>query len=454
MKIIIFGCGKTGKTIIESLVDEGHDIVAVDKSHSVIEEITDLYDVMGLCGNGVDAETMTAAGLEDTELFIAVTGSDELNMLACFLARKNGAKHTLARIRTPEYNDESLGAMKQHLDLSVVLNAERLVAREIFDNLRFPSSVKVETFSNRNLEIVELHIAEGSPFAGITLSELRKKYTESFLVCCVMRNGNVYIPDGNFQLRAGDKIGLTASRTEILKLLKNIGLPSKQPKNVIIMGGGRISYYLSKLLLNSGIKVKIIEYDKERSRELSALLPEATIIVGDGMKPEVLTEEGVADTDAFIALTGKDETNVLASFFVAGQTLSTIITKINRGDLVSSAEKMGLECIVSPLQTVSNVISRYVRALQNSVGSNVETLYKLMDGKAEVLEFKVSEDFKFTNISLKEMTLKENILIAGIIRGRKPIIPTGNDYILSGDRVIVLAAGHMLKDLSDIVRQR
>lgn len=453
MKIIIFGCGKIGRTVIESLVDEGHDIVAVDSDQSVIEEITNTYDVMGLCGNGVDSDTMSEAGISDTELFIAVTGSDELNMLACFLAKKLGSKHTLARIRSPQYNDESLGIMKQHLDLSVAMNPEMLVAKEIFNNLRFPSSVKVESFSNRMLEIVELHIGEGSAFAGITLSELRKSYTESFLVCCVLREGNVYIPDGNFRLEVGDKIGLTASHTEIIKLLKSIGLPSKQPKNVIIMGGGRISYYLSRMLISAGVKVKIVECDKARCHELAVSLPEATIIMGDGMKPEVLLEEGVAVCDAFIALTGKDETNILSSFFVAGQTMSTIISKINRGDLTSSAEKMGLECIVSPQRTVSNVVSRYVRALQNSVGSNVETLYKLMDGKAEVLEFKVSEDFEYTNISLREMTLKNNILIAGIIRGRKPIIPTGNDVILSGDRVIVLAAGHKLDDLSHIIRK-
>ncbi len=452
MKIIIFGCGKIGRTIIESLLDEGHDIVAVDSDRGVVDEVTNIYDVIGLCGNGVDSNTMAEAGIEDTELFIAVTGSDELNMLACFLAKKMGAKYTLARIRNPEYNYESLGMMKQHLELSVALTPEKLVAKEIFDNLRFPSSVKVETFSNRNLEIVELHIGESSPFAGITLSELRKKYSESFLICCVLRDGNAFIPDGNCRLEVGDKIGLTASRTEILKLLKSIGLPSKQPKNVIIMGGGRISYYLSKMLLSSGVNVKIIELDKKRCNELALALPGATVIMGDGMKPEVLLEEGTDTADAFIALTGKDETNILASFFVAGQTMSTIISKINRSDLASSAEKMGLECIVSPQQTVSNVVSRYVRALHNSVGSNVETLYKLMDGKTEVLEFKVSEDFKYTGISLRELSLKSNILISGIIRNRKPIIPTGNDVILSGDRVIVLATGHFLSDLADIIQ--
>ena len=451
MKIIIFGCGKIGRTIIESLVDEGHDIVAVDREKSVIDEVTDIYDVMGLCGNGVDSDTMTEAGVEDTELFIAVTGSDELNMLACFLAKKMGAKYTLARIRNPEYNDESLSIMKQYLDLSVALTPEKLVAKEIYDNLRYPSSVKVESFSNRALDIVELHIGESSPFAGITLMELRKQYTESFLVCCVLRDGNVYIPDGNFRLEAGDKIGLTASRSEIHKLLKSIGLPSKHPKNVIIMGGGRISYYLTKMLIPAGVNVKIIEIDKNTCHDIALALPEATVIMGDSMKPEILLEEGVATTDAFIALTGKDETNILTSFFVAGQTLSTIISKINRPDLYSSAEKMGLECIVSPQHTVSNVVSSYVRALQNSVGSNVETLYKIMDGKAEVLEFKVSDDFRDTDTALRDMKLKGNILIAGIIRGRKPIIPTGNDVIMKGDRVIVLAAGHLLGDLSDII---
>lgn len=451
MKIIIFGCGKIGTTIISSLTGEGHDIVAMDKVPHVVEEVATIYDVMGMCGNGVDSDAMMEAGVDEAELFVAVTGSDELNMLACFLARKMGAKHTIARIRTPEYNDESLGFLKQHLDLSMTLNPDQQVAHEIFNILRFPAAVKVETFSGRNLEIVDLYLREDSPFAGMRLWELRKKHKEKFLVCHVMRGDTVYIPDGNFQLQVGDRVGFTASRNEILKLLKNAGMPQKLPKGVMLIGASRIAFYLSKMLLSAGVSVKIVERDPKRASEFAAMIPNAVMIVGDGMKQEILLEEGITSTDAFVALTGTDEENILSSFFAVGQKVPTVIAKVNRPELASTAEKLGLECIVSPQTAVSDALSRYARALKNSLGSNVEKLYKLMDGKAEVLEFHVSGEFSKCKVLLRDMKLKSNILIAGIVRGRKPIIPTGDDMILPGDKVIVLAAGHTLGDLSDIL---
>ena len=451
MKIIIFGCGKIGETIISSLSGEGHDIVVMDKDSRVVEEISTLYDVMGCCGTGVDSDAMNEAGVDDAELFIAVTGSDELNMLACFLARKMGAKHTIARIRTPEYNDQSLGFMKQHLDLSLTLNPDLLSAQEIYNVMRFPSAVKVETFSGRNLEIVELILKEDSPFAGMKLIDLRKKHTENFLVCLVVRDDEVFIPDGNFELRVGDRIGVTAPHSEIQKLLKNMGMPQKMPKNAMILGASKTSYYLSKMLVAAGVHVKVVDMDRDACEAFSNRVPQATLIVGDGMKPEVLLEEGIESADVFIGLTGSDEVNVLSAYFATQQKVPTVISKVNRPELTQTAEKLGLECIVSPQNAVSNILSRYARALHNSIGSNVETLYKLVEGKAEVLEFNVRPDFKYNDIPLREMKLKSNVLIAGIVRGRKPIIPSGNDMILPGDRVVVIAAGHTLCDLSDIV---
>ena len=451
MKIIIFGCGKVGTTIIESLTGEGHDIVAMDKNPDIIEEVSTLYDVMGLCGNGVDSDTMKEAGVEDAELFVAVTGSDELNMLACFLAEKMGAKHTMARIRTPEYNDESLVFMKQHLNLSMVLNPDLLTAHEIFNVLSFPSAVKVETFSGRNLEIIVLALKQDSPLAGMKLIDIRKKYQENFLVCAVVRDDEVFIPDGNFELRVGDRIGITAAHGEIQKLLKNMEMPQKQAKNVMILGASRITYYLAKMLNAAGAKVKVIDINKDICEEFSRKVDSATMIVGDGMKAEVLLEEGLADADAYVCLTGIDEVNVLSSFLATSNNVPTVIAKVNRPELAQMAEKLGLECIVSPQKSASDVLSSYARALHNSIGSNVETLYKLADGKAEVLEFNVRSDFKYGDIPLREMKLKPNVLIAGIVRGRKPIIPSGNDLILPGDKVIVIAAGHVLLDLSDII---
>ncbi len=451
MKIVIFGCGKVGTTIINSLSGEGHDIVAIDNNPDVITEVSNVYDVIGVCGNGVDSETMTDSGISDAELFVASTGSDELNMLGCFLARKMGAKHTIARIRTPEYNDESLNFLKHHLDLSMALNPDLLAAGEIFNTLSFPSAVKVEAFSGRYLKIVELIIKEDSPLANLKLIDIRKSHSESFLVCFVKRNDEIFIPDGNFEIKAGDRIGITASHSEIQKLLRNMKMPMKMPKSVMILGASRITYYLTKMLSNAGVKVKIIDIDKGVCEEFSGRVPEATLLLGDGMQPEVLLEEGISGTDAFVALTGSDEVNVLSSFFAKSQNVPTVIAKANRHQLSQTAEKLGVESTISPLVCVSNSLSTYARALHNSIGSNVETIYKLAEGKAEVLEFKVHENFKFSDIPLREMKFKRNILIAGIIRGRKPIIPQGNDCIKPGDRVIVIAAGHVLCDLSDIV---
>ncbi len=451
MKIIIFGCGKIGTTIISSLAGEGHDIVAMDKDPAVVEEVSNLYDVMGFCGIGVDPDAMLEAGADDAELFVAVTGTDELNMLACFLARKMGAKHTIARIRTPEYNDQSLGFMKQHLNISMSLNPDLLAAHEIFNTLSFPSASKVETFSGRNLEIVELVLGEDFPFVGLKLMDLRKNYDGKFLVCVVVRDDMVYIPDGNFELRAGDRVGVTASHSDMLKLMKKVGMPQKMPKSVTILGASRMTYYLAKRLISLGTKVKIVDMDKEACEAFSNRVPSATMIVGDGMQPEVLIEEGISDTDAFIALTGSDEANVLSSFFAAGQKVPTVIAKVNRPELAETAAKLGLQKVVSPQKSVSDVLSSYARALHNSIGSNVETLYKMFNGKAEVLEFNVSNDFKYSDIPLREIKLKENILVAGIVRGRKPIIPSGDDVILAGDKVIVMTAGHVLLDLSDII---
>ena len=451
MKIIIFGCGKIGTTIISSLSGEGHDIVAIDNNSSVIEEVSTLYDVMGICGIGVDSDTMSEAGAGDAELFVAVTGSDELNMLACFLAGKMGAKHTIARIRTPEYNDQSLGFMKQHLDISMVLNPDLLAAHEIFNTLSFPSASKVETFSGRNLEIVELVLKEDFPFVGMKLMDIRKNYDGKFLVCVVVREDKVYIPDGNFELKAGDRVGVTASHPDMLKLMKTAGFPQKMPKSVMILGASRMSYYLAKRLISLGTKVKIVDSDRAICEAFAAKVPSATMIMGDGMQPEVLLEEGIRDVDAFIALTGSDEVNILSSFFASGQNVPTVIAKVNRPELAQMAENLGLRKVVSPQKSASDVLSTYARALHNSIGSNVETLYKMFDGKAEVLEFNVRNDFKHCDISLREIKLKENILIAGIIRGRKPIIPSGNDVILPGDKVIVMTTGHVLMDLSDII---
>ncbi len=454
MNIIIAGSGKIGATLISSLVSEGHDVVVIDHDPQVVEDITNIYDVMGVCGNCADTDVLEEAGARNAELLIAVAGSDELNMLSCFFAKKMGTKNTIARVRNPEYNDKSLSIMKQNLELSMIINPELLASRELFHNLKLPSASKVETFSVRNFEMIELVIKNGSPLENVPLSELRSRFKAKFLICAVKRGSEVLIPDGNFVLKSGDRIGLTASPIEIIKLLREMGVVTAKAKNVMILGGSRTAYYLAKILSMSGSKVTLIEKDSAICAELSEAIPKATIICGDGANQELLLEEGLHSVDAFVALTGMDEENILLSSYASSQGVPKVISKVNRDSLIPLAEHWGLDTIVSPKKLISNKILQYVRALQNSEGSSVETLYKLMDDKVEALEFNVKADSVLLNRQFKDITLKPNILIAGIIRERKIIIPSGDDCLMSGDKVIILAANQRINKLSEILIQR
>ena len=450
MNIIVVGCGKIGRATISSLVSEGHDVTAIDNDESVLTEISNIYDVMSICANGAECESLKEANVSDCDLFIAVTGSDESNMLSCFMAKKLGAKHTFARVRNPEYNT-SLSFMRQHLELDASINPELMVAREIYNILKFPSAIKVETFSSRNLEMVDVKLKANSALDGIVLSELREKYNSQVLVCAVQRADEVIIPDGNFVLKSGDKITITASPADINKFLRKAGILQKRVNDVMIVGGSKTAYYLSKMLLNLGISVKIIDKDKSRCEVLSEILPNAVIINGNGTEQELLLEEGLDTTDAFVSLTGIDEENILISIFASSLDVAKIVTKVNKKEMANMAEKLNLDCVVSPRTNTSDVLVRYARALQNSMGSNVETLYKILDGKAEALEFNVNADSSFTNVAFKDLKTKSNILIAGIVRGRKLIIPSGDDIIQKGDKVIVIATNQILNDLSDIL---
>ena len=452
MKIILVGCGTIGATIISSLVSEGHDIVAIDSDADFLNSITNVYDVMGLCGNGADSDVLEEAGADTADLFVAVTGSDELNMLSCFLARKMGAKYTIARVRSPEYNEKSLGFMKDNLELSMCINPELLTARELYKILKFPSAVKIETFSRGNLEMIEIRLKPRSALDGRSLMEMRKTHKAKVLVCYVRRDDEVFIPDGNFRLKSGDWVGITASPSELQKLFKSLGVYQKQAKNVMLLGGSRTAHYLADMLLESGGSVKIIERNPEICERLSEALPKAVILNGDGAEQELLLEEGLRSLDAFVSLTNTDEANILLSIFASGQSVPKVIAKVNREELVRMAENMGVDSVVSPKKMVGDVIVSYARALENSRGSNVETLYKIADGKAEALEFNVRADSKVIGVPLKELQIKKGILIAGIIRNRKTVIPVGDDMILAGDSVVIVAADQGLRDLDGILR--
>lgn len=454
MKIVIAGCGKIGTAVMKNLVAEGHDVVVIDNDDSVISYLTDIHDVMGVCGSVTDYDTLTEAGVKQAELFFAATGQDELNMLSCFIAKKMDCPHTIARIRNPEYNATSFEFMKEHLGLSMSVNPEYLAARELYDILRLPSAVNIETFGQQRFEMIEILLKQDSPLNGMRLIDLRSQYKAKVLVGAVQRGEKVYIPDGNFILKAGDRIGLTAAPIELLRFLKSIGILQKKAKNVMIYGGSRIAFYLSKMLSGSGHSVKILDKDFSLCQYFGETLGDKVFMIkADGTHHEVLLEEGLTEQDAFVSLTGIDEENILISCYAASQDVPKVITKINSDELVYMAKHLGLESIITPKHSVANILVRYARALENSVGSGVETLYRLMDDQVEALEFAVKKDAaKLSNVTLREMKLKPNILIAGIIRNGKPFIPTGDDVMLPGDSVIVLAVNHRLQDLSDILK--
>ncbi len=451
MKIIIVGCGKIGVTIIAALVAEGHDVTAVDNSPTVLADVSDVYDIITVQGNGVDYDTLKDAGADKADLLVATTDSDEQNMLSCFFAKRMGTANTIARVRNPQYDDANLAFMRQQLGLSMTINPERMAAREIYHILRLPSAAKIETFSHRNMEMIEMLLRADSPLVGAPLSELRGRYKAKFLICVAQRGDEVFIPDGNFVLQAGDKIGITASPEEFQKLLRGMGIVRKQARQVMLLGGSRTTQYLAKQLLAAGVDVRIIESDRVICDALSEALPKAVVIHGDGAEQELLMEEGLNHMDAFVALTGMDEENILLSFFAMSQNVPKVVAKVTRDELGALGGRLGLECVVSPRQTATDSLVQYARALQNSMGSNVETLYKLMDDRAEALEFKVQADAKVIGIPLKDLALKSRVLVAGILRQRKPLIPAGDDVILPGDKVVVVAANQRLQDLDDIL---
>lgn len=451
MNIIIVGAGKVGTTILEALVREQHNVVVVDSSAGIVSQISNLYDVICVCGNGVDWETLTDAGVEKANLLIAVTGSDEFNMLCCIMAKKMGVPYTLARIRNPEYNDKSLGFIKQTLDISFAINPDAVAAKEIFNLLQLPGAESIETFSRRNFELIELVLREDSVLCGMSLMEMKKRFPASYLVGIVRRGDEVIIPDGSFCLQSGDRIGLTATAQELTRLLKLLGTMKDRAKNIMIIGAGRYAFYLTKMLLNAGARVTVVDKDKQACDRFAEALPEAIVVCGDAANEEILMEEGLMHVDAFVTLTGNDEENILLSYLASSKGVKKVITKINRKEFLSMAEKLGLECTVSPRFMISDILTRYARALDNSVGSKIETLYQLMGGGAEAVEFIVAEDFPYCGIPMKDMNLKKNTLLAGILRGRKVIIPAGGDCIEVGDRVVVLTAGKTLSDLGEIV---
>ena len=455
MRVVVVGCGKIGHAIIGSLLKERHDVLCIDSDPAVISDITNSYDVMAICGNGISHGVLKEAGIEKTELFIAVTGSDEFNMLSCLAAKKLGAKHTVARIRNSEYNTESMGFIKDSLNLSMAINPEKLTAEALYNLLKLPSAIKIDTFTSRKFEIVELIVKKGSKIAQMSLMEMRKKFSGKFLIAVIERGDDVFIPNGTMTVCEGDKICVVCAISDTHKVLTELGFVQKESKDVIILGGSKIAHYLTEMLVEGHTSVKIIEQNKERCEQLCETLPSSVdVVCGDGMSQEILLEEGIMTTDALVTLTGSDESNILISFYAMSHNVPKVISKVNKSELSLISEKLGLDCIISAKNIIADILVRYARALNATVGSKVESLYSLLDGEAEALEFTVMPDFEYAQIPLKKMELKKDVLIAGIIRGKQAFIPGGDDTINVNDKVIVVSKGKSLYSLTEIIEGR
>ena len=452
MKIVIIGDGKVGHKLTSQLSEEGYDIILIDQNEGKLQEALNQLDIYCITGNGVDIEVQKQADVPHADLVIACASTDELNMLSCLIAKRLGAKHTIARVRNPLYYRQ-IGILKEDLHLSMAVNPELAAANEVARILLFPATSKVETFMKGRVELVEVTLNEKSVIAGVPLSGLYKKYQIKMLICAVQRRQKVYIPDGSFVLEAGDKINIAASHREIEKFFRLTNSMRNKAKNVMICGGGRVAYYLARQLLALGMQVKIVEQSEARCTELCELLPKATIIHGNATEHELLEEEGVAKADAFVTLTGMDEENIIMSMYAKMRGVPKIVTKVNDEGLESMVEQLGIESVVSAKNVTANAITSYVRAMKNSMGSsNVETVYKLIGGKIEALEFLIREKAKYTGIPLKNLTLKENHLVACIVRKNRIIIPGGDDTLEVGDSVIVVSMAQGLEDLEDILR--
>lgn len=451
LKIIIVGCGKVGANLVDQLSKEGHDITVIDKKAEKIQDITNIYDVMGLVGNGASYSTQMEAGIEETDLIIAVTDSDELNLLCCTVAKRVGKCAAIARVRTPDYSEET-GYLREQLGLALIINPELEAAREVARILYLPTALEVNSFAHGQAELVKFKVPEGNLLNGLSLAYLGKNITNDILICAVERNGEVYMPNGDFVLHSGDVVSFVSERHIARDFLKQIGLATRQVKDTMIIGASKAAYYLAKELINMGISVKIIEKEKENCESLSVKLPKAIIINGDGTDPDILKEEGIETVQSFIPLTGIDEENIMLTLYAKQVSKAKVVTKINRVNYKQVINNLDLGSLVYPKYITSEAIIAYVRAKKNSMGSNIETLYHMFDSRVEAIEFIVEENSKVSGVPIKDLKLKKDVLISFINHNGHIIIPTGNDEIEDGDTVMIVTKNTGFTGIDDIVR--
>lgn len=450
MNIIIAGCGGVGQTLAEQLIVEGHEVTVIDTNSKNLQNVALQYDVMAVQGNSTSYLVQMEAGIDSADLLIAVTNHDEINMLTCLIARKAGNCQTIARVRSPQYFTE-IDFIRDELGLSMAVNPEFAAAQEISRLLQIPSALEVDTFAKGRVNLIKIEIPQGSALDQLMLADFSKRIGAEALICIVEREKEVYIPDGNFVLRAGDMIYVTMQISALNDFLNKIGIKEKPIKKVMIAGGSTLGYYLGRILTDARMQVKIIEPDEKRCAELSEIIPKAMVIHGTVTDKQLLIEEDIETSDAIIAATDFDEENLLLALYANKISAGKVITRINRLSFEDVLGDLPIGSTVIPKDITAEYIIRYVRSMQNSYGSNVETLYRMVDNQVEALEFHVDEAAKVTKATLGELKLKKNTLICCISRKKKIIRPTGRDTIMPGDSVIVVTTNRGLNGIDEIL---
>lgn len=451
MNIVLIGCGTIGRTILEELNKEGHTITIIDEDKEKVAKLIEKFDVSGVAGNGASLEILQAAGAKNADLLVATTTSDEINILSCLVGEKMGAKHTIARVRKPEYYKQGT-IFRDELGIDLIVNPEHEIALEIASMINLPSASKIERFASGKVTVLEISVEEGSPLVGQNLIEIRKKLETKILICAIQRGEEVIIPTGKSIIQVGDKIHVTADTASLNSFITELNLIKVPLKNVLIIGGNKISYYLGRELSAKRHSIKIIDKDKAICEELAELLPKAEIINDDGTNHDVLLEEGIESMDAFVSLTDVDEENIIVSMYAKTVNVKKAIAKVKREGLVGIVDDLGAIISVSPKNIVANKVISYVRALSNRRGSNVISLYRLINGNVEAVEFIAKQDSKLYGVPFRELNMVDNTLVACIIRDNKVIIPDGNEYIKLNDGVVIVTTHKDFEDLTEVFK--
>ncbi len=453
MKIIIVGCSRVGETLAAQLGKEDNDVTIIDLNSDKINEVTSKYDVMGIVGNGATHTTLVEAGINSADLLIAVTDSDELNLLCCMLAKKTGNCRVIARVTSPEYNAD-ISYLKDELGIEMIINPEHASAEEVARVLNFPTAIKIETFAKGRVELITFRLNDGCPLIGMKVKEVVTHIKCDVLICTVERDGEAYIPTGDFVFEEKDVISVVSSRRKAVNFFKKINYKMEAVRDVMIAGANEMTHYLCTLLKGSGIAIKVIEKNIDACDELATAFTDITVIHGDCADQALLVEEGIGSADSFVALTSQDERNVLLSLFAKNFDAKKIVTKINRPEYEDIIKHLDLDTTIFPKNITADIIVRYVRAMKNTMGSNVETMYNVIKDKVEASEFFVRADSPITNTPLVSLNFKSDVLVAAILRERTVIIPRGNDTIQPGDSVIIVTKRKALRDISDVLEAK